>query len=104
MSDREPALTRVSVWSKNGWRHITAEEAAEQHPGGTVSSHSGLFFCDLCGQYVTFTKEGKKTRHFMHSSYEKSKDCPDRTNVNYLATPIEMLNTSAMDGNMVTSG
>ena len=79
MSDREPALNHVSVWSGNGWRRITAEEAAKLHPGGTVSARGGLFMCELCGQYVTFTNGEVYTRYFRHNSREKSKDCPDRT-------------------------
>lgn len=49
------------------------------HPGGTVSAHSGLFMCELCGQYVILTGGDIKARHFRHSAYEKSKDCPERT-------------------------
>lgn len=79
------SLTHVCMWSDNGWKRITAEEAARLHPGGTVSAHSGLFMCELCGQYVTLTDGQKNTRHFRHSSYEKSKDCPERTSgVGYL--------------------
>lgn len=79
------SLNHVCVWSNNGWKRITAEEAARLHPGGTVSAHSGLFMCELCGQYVTLTDGQKNTRHFRHSSYEKSKDCPERTSgVGYL--------------------
>lgn len=46
------ALTHVCMWSDNGWKRVTAEEAARLHPGGTVSARSGLFMCELCGQYV----------------------------------------------------
>ena len=46
------SLTHVCMWSDNGWKRITAEQAARLHPGGTVSAHSGLFMCELCGQYV----------------------------------------------------
>ena len=77
-----PALTHVSLWDEHGWRHITEEEAAAMNPKGTVSAHSGLFMCELCWQYVTFTKEGKNRRYFKHSSSEESKDCPDRTQSN----------------------
>lgn len=76
MGKREPALTHVCMWSETGWERITAEQAAILHPGGTVSAHSGLFMCELCGQYVSFA-EGQ-TRHFKHSRAEKSKDCPER--------------------------
>ncbi len=72
------ALTHVCMWSGNGWKHITAEEAARLHPGGTVSAHSGLFMCELCGQYVSLTEKGVRVRHFRHSQAEKSKDCPER--------------------------
>lgn len=60
------SLTHVCMWSDNGWKRITAEQAARLHPGGTVSAHSGLFMCELCGQYVGLTKGGEKTRHFRH--------------------------------------
>lgn len=72
------SLTHVCMWSKDGWKKISAKEAAILHPGGTVSSHSGLFMCELCGQYVLLTDEGYQVRHFRHSSYEKSKSCPER--------------------------
>ena len=49
------SLTHVCMWSDNGWKRITAEQAARLHPGGTVSAHSGLFMCELCGQYVILT-------------------------------------------------
>ena len=39
------SLTHVCRWSENGWKRITAEQAAKLHPGGTVSAHSGLFMC-----------------------------------------------------------
>ena len=45
------SLTHVCMWSENGWKRITAEQASRLHPGGTVSAHSGLFMCELCGQY-----------------------------------------------------
>lgn len=73
------SLTHVKMWSDHGWVPITAEEAASLHPDCTVSTHSGLFMCDLCGQHVGLTKEGINVRHFRHSSYEKSKNCPERT-------------------------
>ena len=72
------SLTHVCMWSDNGWTRITAEQAAKLHPGGTVSAHSGLFMCELCGQYVSLTDGAVQTRHFRHSAYEKSKNCPER--------------------------
>ena len=73
------SLTHVCMWSDNGWKRITAEQAARLHPGGTVSAHSGLFMCELCGQYVILTDGDFRRRYFKHSAYEKSKDCPERT-------------------------
>ncbi len=67
------------MWDNKGWKRITAEEAARLHPGGRVSAHSGLFMCELCGQYVLLTDSNINVRHFRHSSAEKSKDCPERT-------------------------
>lgn len=73
------ALNHVCMWSEHGWVRVTAEEASRLHPGGTVSAHSGLFMCELCGQYVTLTEGIEKARHFRHSAYEESKTCPERT-------------------------
>lgn len=71
-------LTHVCMWSEHGWKRITAKNAARLHSGGTVSAHSGLFMCELCGQYVTFTDGKIRARHFRHSAAEKDKDCPER--------------------------
>lgn len=73
------SLTHVNMWSGYGWKRISIEEATKLHPKGTVSVHSGLFMCELCGQYVLLTDSGYQVRHFRHSSHEKSKDCPERT-------------------------
>lgn len=73
------SLTHVCMWSEKGWKRISAEQAAQLHPGGTVSARSGLFMCELCGQYVTLTDGDIRTRYFKHSAFEKSKDCPERT-------------------------
>ena len=54
------SLTHVCMWSDNGWERITAEQAAKRHPGGTVSAHSGLFMCELCGQYVSLTDRSEE--------------------------------------------
>lgn len=73
------SLTHVCAWLDNDWKQITAEEASRLHPGGTVSAHSGLFMCELCGQYVILTDGDIRIRYFKHSAFEKSKDCPERT-------------------------
>ena len=73
------SLNHVCMWSEHGWTRVTAEEAGKLHPGGTVSALSGLFMCELCGQYVTLTDGGEKVRHFRHSAHEASKSCPERT-------------------------
>ena len=58
---------------KNGWKQITAEEASELHPEGTVSAYSGLFMCELCGQYVSLTAKGRYNSYFRHISNKKVK-------------------------------
>lgn len=60
------SLTHVCMWADNGWKRITAEQAARLHPGGTVSAHSGLFMCELCGQYVILT-DGDISLDLTHS-------------------------------------
>lgn len=73
------SLTHVLMFSNRDWQPITAQEAAKLHPGGSVAARSGLFMCDLCGQYVSFTKEGQQGRHFRHQAREADKSCPERT-------------------------
>ncbi len=75
-----PSLTHVCIRdSNNGWRRITAEQAGEEY-SNTVSVSKHLFICELCGQYVTLTAEGKKkVQHFRHSRGEQDKVCAERT-------------------------
>lgn len=73
------SLTHVCMWSEHGWKRITADEVAQLHSGGTVSAESGLFKCELCGQYVILTEGKKNARHFRHKISEKRKECPERT-------------------------
>jgi len=72
-------LNHVCMWVDGEWKRVTAEEASAIHPGGTVSARNGLFFCELCGQYVTLTNGFIRGRYFKHSAYEASKNCPERT-------------------------
>lgn len=30
------SLTHVCIWAEHGWTHITAEEAAQRFPSGTI--------------------------------------------------------------------
>ena len=76
---RVASLNHVCMWTEHGWIRVTAEEAAKIHPGGTVAAHSGLFMCELCGQYVTLTNGEKRVRYFKHSKDEAEKNCPERT-------------------------
>ena len=46
------SLNHVCMWEGHGWKRITAEEAAKRYPYGTIHADSGLFMCELCGQYV----------------------------------------------------
>lgn len=72
-----PSLTHVRMFSKHGWQAITAQEAGEKFPD-TVSAASGIFMCELCHQYVYFSKPGENIRHFGHTP-EADKSCPERT-------------------------
>lgn len=72
-------LTHVCMWTEKGWKKTNAWEASRMHPYGTVSARSGLFMCDLCGQYVTLTNGSIREPYFKHSSNETSKDCPERS-------------------------
>ena len=76
-----PSLTHICIFSEHGWKRITVDEATkiEADLGLGVSARGGLFMCELCGQYVTLTKEGKNTRHFRHHAKEADKSCPERT-------------------------
>ena len=72
-------LTHVCIWSKNGWKRISIGEASRMHPYGSVSAKSGLFMCELCGQFVTMTQANIRDSYFKHSSYEDEKNCPERS-------------------------
>ena len=72
-----PSLTHILIFSDQGWKKITASEAAKQFPG-TVQAESKIFMCELCHQYATLTKPGEKTRHFRHGQ-DEDKSCPERT-------------------------
>lgn len=65
------SLTHVCMWHGNSWQAITAEEAAKLHPGGTVSAYSGLFMCELCGQYVILTDGDIRKRYFLNTAHMK---------------------------------
>lgn len=76
------ALTHVCMWEEGkGYCHVTAEEAAKQFPD-TVRADSRIFICELCGEWVLFTKSGDgphaKERHFRHARSEETKACEDR--------------------------
>ena len=68
-------LNHVSIWTEHGWKHITAEEASRKYLRTTVPANSGIFMCELCGQYVTFTVDN----YFMHSRGYSDKSCDERT-------------------------
>lgn len=73
------ALTHVCVWdSQTGYRRVSAEEATEMYPYGTVSARSGHFVCELCAQNVCFTAPGVNARHFRHDSAAQNKECEER--------------------------
>lgn len=80
-------LTHVCIWEDGQWRRITAEEAEEQYRFCGVSSNSGLFMCELCGQFVSFTNGLYRKRYFRHSSGESNKDCEDRS-INLYSQPL----------------
>lgn len=72
-------LTHVCVWDNNGWKKITVDQAIKMTSGyGGVSASSGLFMCELCGQYVSLTSGNIRNPYFKHSKEEESKDCPER--------------------------
>lgn len=72
------SLNHVCTWHKNGWKRITASEAAKTARYG-VSARSGLFMCELCGQYVVLTKAGLRDPYFKHSKSEEDKNCEERS-------------------------
>ncbi|MBD5083980.1 MAG: hypothetical protein HDT33_02655 [Clostridiales bacterium] len=72
-----PSLTHVCMFSKHGWERTTVTEAAKIFPE-TVSAISGIFMCELCHQYVYFSKQGYQIRHFGHTP-DADKSCPERT-------------------------
>ena len=97
------SLTHVCMWTKYGWKHVTAEDVAEIHPGGSVSASGELFMCTLCGESVNFVNGSKQQAHFRHKKENGDKSCPERiTGFNYYIytelqktyLPIRMTNLS----------
>lgn len=86
------ALNHVCTWHKNGWKRITASEAAKTARYG-VSARSGLFMCELCGQYVVLTKAGLRDPYFKHSKSEEDKNCEERSLASNQASYGGRLNT-----------
>ena len=78
------SLTHVCMWTKYGWKHVTAEEVADIHPGGSVSASGELFMCTLCGESVQFVNGPKRQAFFRHNREKDEKICPERSkNFNY---------------------
>ena len=68
-------LTHVSMWTKNGFMPVTAEQVAQMpNCRYSVPARSGLFLCRLCNQYVAFSS----AHYFMHSRGDQDKECPER--------------------------
>ena len=72
------ALTHVCMWKDKSWKRISAYEAAKLFPYG-ASAYSGLFMCELCGQYVSLVNGSIQNSHLRHSASEENKDCDDRS-------------------------
>lgn len=66
------------MWKDHHWVHVTEEQANKDYPE-KVSAHSEIFFCELCGQGVTFAKGKKYRRYFKHEP-DIRKPCPEKTN------------------------
>ncbi|MGN0482522.1 MAG: hypothetical protein ACI4HI_03115 [Lachnospiraceae bacterium] len=69
-------LTHVCIWRNHNWERITAKKASKLYERG-VSSHKGLFMCELCNQYVALSSG--QNRYFLHSRGEQDKRCKDRS-------------------------
>ena len=73
-------LTHVCMWTDKGWVRVSAEDAVNDIVGkGSVAAHSGVFMCELCGQYVSLIDGEIQIPHFRHSASETSKHCPERS-------------------------
>ena len=73
------SLDNVYYWEKDGWKKITAEEFAKNHSNLKVSAKGKIFWCEMCGQFVTLANGDKNKPHFRHSSSELKKICADRS-------------------------
>ncbi|WP_303838218.1 hypothetical protein [Ruminococcus flavefaciens] len=79
------ALTNVAMWTDNGWKSVTIDEAVDIFPDDKVSANSGIFMCRLCKKYVTLTAPGIYSRCFKHSRGDIDKECDDRA----LSSPLQ---------------
>lgn len=71
----KPAL----IWT-NDHGYIFADSAtASEHYPTTVKIADQKCMCAHCKQFITFTKKGRRERHFAHNGWEQDKGCPYRT-------------------------
>ena len=62
------------------WEKIDAQKASNLYGGATVSYKNKIFYCAVCGNYVTLTKQsGDRVAYFKHSTLDLNKDCEDRS-------------------------
>jgi hypothetical protein len=69
------ALDNVYISTNNGYKKISAEEAAI-HYHNTVTFDSETFVCGTCRQWVTFVNSGTRVPFFRHAN--SSDDCEDK--------------------------
>ena len=72
------SLNNIYYWHNDNWQKITAEEFVKNNPDIRVSAKGQIFWCEMCGQYVTLANGDINKPHFRHSSSELNKKCEDR--------------------------
>lgn len=79
LGDISMSLNNVYYWAKDSWKKITAEEVVKNNPDIRVSAKGKIFWCEMCGQFVTLANGDINKPHFRHSSAELKKFCSDRS-------------------------
>ncbi len=73
------SLDNVFYWHKGSWRKITAEDYVKNISKGKVPAKGKIFWCEMCGQFVTLANGDINKPHFRHTSTDSKKDCEDRS-------------------------
>ena len=74
MAVKKKSLSYACMWTEEGWKRITAEEASRLFPEKGASQEA-LFVCECCREQLVLSEGTTRARSFRHPK-GKSDACP----------------------------